>query len=106
MSCAVTRTRVPDFRTLPSSTVATFNLSAIVGISTVRPLKLNAEVREATRSPGIFARMFSNSSLSPSAKYSLSGSRPMFTKAKTAIDGIASSIGANCGYGELRDLPC
>src|SRR5439155_1390476 len=93
--CAVTRTRLPALRTLPSRTVATFSFCATVGMSTFVPLKLNAEVREATRRPRIFESTLSNSSARPSAKYSFSSSRLMFTKGSTAIDGMFSSIGAS-----------
>ena len=49
------RTRWPALRTLPSRTVATFSLRATVGISiSLLPLNENADVREATRRPGIF----------------------------------------------------
>jgi len=60
MSCAVTRTRLPDLRTLPSSTVATLSLAAMPGCR-VLPLKLKEEVRGATRRPRIFAMTLSSS---------------------------------------------
>ena len=47
MSCAVILTRLPDLRTLPSSTVATLSFRATVGMSTSLPLNEKAEVREA-----------------------------------------------------------
>jgi hypothetical protein len=53
------------------------------------PLKKKAEVREATRSPRIFASTLSSSSDSPSAKYSFSSSRLMFTNGRTAIEGVS-----------------
>src|SRR4030095_4402066 len=58
ISCAVMRTRLPDLRTLPSSTVATLSFCATVGMSTSLPLKENADVRDATRRPRIFASTF------------------------------------------------
>ena len=90
------RTRFPDLRTLPSSTVATLSFCATVGMSTPLPLKENADVRDATRSPRIFARTFSNSSDKPSAKYSFSSSRLMLMNGSTAIEGISLSDGATC----------
>jgi hypothetical protein len=75
--------------------VATLSFCATVGMSTLVPLKLNAEVRDATRSPRIFDSTFSNSSARPSAKYSLSSSRLMLTNGNTAIDGSVSSMGAS-----------
>ena len=48
-SCAETRTRCPDRRTLPSSTDVTPSCSAIERTSTLRPLKANDELRAATR---------------------------------------------------------
>ena len=81
------RTRLPDRRTLPSSTDATLSVFAIVGMSTSLPLNENADVRDATRRPRILASTFSSSSDSPSAKYSFSSSRLMLTNGSTAIDG-------------------
>ena len=64
------RTRLPALRTLPSSIVDTFSFSATVAMSTLLPLKLNADVCDATRRPRIFERTLSSSSAMPSAKYS------------------------------------
>jgi hypothetical protein len=89
------RTRFPALRTLPSRTVATFNFCATVGMSTLMPLKLNADVRDATRKPRIFESTLSSSSARPSAKYSFSSSRLILMKGSTAIDGMVSSIGAS-----------
>ena len=88
------RIRLPDLRTLPSSTVAT--LSARPTSATVAPLPLNenADERAATRSPPILARTFSSSSARPSAKYSFSSSRLMLTNGSTAIDGGSWRCGA------------
>ncbi len=90
------RTRLPDLRTLPSSTVATLSFCATVGMSTLVPLNENADVREATRRPRIFASTFSNSSDNPSAKYSFSSSRLMLTNGSTAIEGMSLLAGAAC----------
>ena len=59
---------------LPSRMCSTFSLPAMAGISALLPLKLKAEVREATRNPATFDNELSNSSARPSAKYSLSRS--------------------------------
>jgi hypothetical protein len=93
-SCAVIRTREPALRTLPSRIVATLSFRAAVGMSTGTPLKLNADVRDATRNPRIFDRTLSSSSARPSAKYSLAASSLMLTNGSTAIDGASASAGA------------
>ena len=53
MSCAVTRMRPPDLRTLPSRIVRTASDSAIRRMSWSFPRTANADVRAATFSPGI-----------------------------------------------------
>ena len=60
-------------------------------MSTFAPLKLNAEVRDATRRPRIFDRTLSNSSARPSAKYSLAVSSLVLTKGRTAIEGLSAT---------------
>jgi len=45
------RTRWPSLRTLPSSTDATWSFCAMLGMLSWVPLKLNADVRDATRRP-------------------------------------------------------
>ena len=52
--------------------------------SSLFPLNENDEVLPATFRSGIFTRALSNSSVSPSAKYSCSGSLLMFVKGSTA----------------------
>ena len=69
----------------------------MAGMGVVEPLNENAEVRDATFSPGIRARILSSSSEIPSAKNSLSGSGLMFTKGSTATDGSPSPAGAEGG---------
>ena len=49
ISCALTRTRLPERRTLPSSTVATSSFSPTVRRSSRRPLNAKQDVRAATR---------------------------------------------------------
>ena len=61
-------------------------------MSTLLPLKLNADVRDATRRPRIFESTLSSSSAMPSAKYSFSSSSLMLTNGSTAIDGVSSRI--------------
>jgi hypothetical protein len=56
------------------------------------PLKVRADVRDATRKPLILASTLSNSSESPSAKYSFSSSWLMLTNGRTAIDGTVSCV--------------
>ena len=48
MSCAVTRMRLPAFRTLPSRTFVTPRARAILRTSSCLPLNANAEVRAIT----------------------------------------------------------
>ena len=98
------RTWSPDLRTLPSSTVATPSSRPISLIFTFLPLKANAEVREATRSPGTLASRLRSSSVSPSEKYSCSRSELRFTSGRTAMEGAACS--AEGGAGSLgRAVP-
>src|SRR5580692_11474443 len=54
--------------------------------STFVPLKVNDEVRAATCKSGIATSELSNSSDSPSEKYSCFGSPLMFTNGSTAIE--------------------
>jgi|HubBroStandDraft_4_1064222.scaffolds.fasta_scaffold49109_3 hypothetical protein len=56
-------------------------------MSSVLPLKANADVRAVTFSAGICARKLMISSASPSLKYSFSLSPPMLANGSTAIDG-------------------
>ncbi len=93
------RTRDPALRTLPSRTSATFSFRATVGMSTLAPLKLNAEVRDATRRPRIFDSTLSSSSDRPSAKYSFAASSLMLTKGSTAIDGVSAPAGGGAAVG-------
>src|SRR5215471_18138910 len=85
MSCAVTRMVCSERRTLPSRTVATLSLCATVTMSGCS-LNENDEVRAATWSPSISAIELSNSSVSPSEKYSCSLSPLKFTNGSTAIE--------------------
>src|SRR5580658_4565453 len=80
------RTVCPEARTLPSRTVATLSLWTTVLSSTFLPLKKNEEVRAATCSSLIRERELSNSSVSPSEKYSWLASPLMFTNGSTAIE--------------------
>ena len=69
-SCTVTRTRLPDRRTLPSSTVPTLSFDPISARSDDRPLNENDDARAATRRPSICDSAFRISSASPSPKKS------------------------------------
>src|SRR5438046_2682404 len=53
-SWAVTRSFEPERRTAPSSTVATLSFAPTSCAGTFLPLKVNAELRAATRSPCSF----------------------------------------------------
>src|SRR3974377_982570 len=76
----------PARRTLPSRTEAPFNLCAIIPISASLPLNEKEDVRAATCSSLILASELSNSSVSPSEKYSWLVSPLMFTNGSTAIE--------------------
>ncbi len=86
ISWAVMRMRFDARRTLPSSTVATLSCLPMVRTSSSFPLNAKADVRAATRRPGILVRALMTSSVTPSLKNSFSGSVLMFTNGKTAID--------------------
>jgi len=100
MSCAVMRTRSPCRRTLPSSTMRTSSSRAMSGISLAWPLYANEEVRAATRRSGVRASTLRISSLTPSEKYSFSGSPDMLTKGSTAM--VRSSAPSPIGAGRPR----
>jgi hypothetical protein len=93
MSWAVTRSLLPDLRTLPSSTLATSSVFAMVATSTSFPLNEKDDVRAMTRSWGICASRLSSSSERPSEKYSCSLSELMLTSGSTAIDGVSDAFG-------------
>ncbi len=86
VSCAVIRSRVPAFRTVPSSTAETLSIAPMVRTSSRRPLNANTEVRDATTRPSTLASALISSSVIPSLKYSFSGSALALTKGRTAID--------------------
>src|SRR5579872_7626334 len=79
------RTVCPERRTLPSSTVPTFNLWATSAISG-RSLNEKDEVRAATCNPSMCVRELSSSSVSPSEKYSCSLSPLKLTNGNTAME--------------------
>src|SRR5712671_1705855 len=85
------RSRLPDFLTLPSSTLLTCRAQPISSTLTFLPLNENEEVRAATFKFSIFASALSSSSASPSQKYSFSGSVLMFANGSTAIEGATRS---------------
>jgi hypothetical protein len=80
------RTVSPALRTLPSTRLATPSFCPISCAVALLPLKEKAEVRAATRRPGIFCSTVNNSSLMPSEKYSLPLSSLRFSNASTATD--------------------
>ena len=87
MSWAVTRTRLPARRTLPSRMLVTRSASPMRTRSSALPLKAKEEVRAGTRRPGICARAFRISSERPSEKYALPGSSLRLRKGSTATEG-------------------
>ena len=90
MSCAVTRMRSPERRTLPSRTFVTPSACAMRRTSSFLPLNANADVRAMTFSPGICASALMISSARPSLKYSFSLSPLRLANGSTAIDGWRS----------------
>src|SRR5438132_3236958 len=85
------RTRLPDFLTLPSSTLLTCSARPISSTLTFLPLNENEDVRAATFKLSIFASALSSSSARPSQKYSFSGSALIFANGSTAIEGVTRS---------------
>src|SRR5467141_2749432 len=85
------RSRLPDFLTLPSSTLLTCRARPISSTLTFLALNENEEVRAATFKFSIFASALSSSSARPSQKYSFSGSALMFANGSTAIEGVTRS---------------
>src|SRR6267378_639144 len=104
------RSRLPDFLTLPSSTLLTCRARPISSTLTFLALNENEDVRAATFKFSIFASALSSSSASPSQKYSFSGSVLMFANGSTAIEGVArsrpvviSSLGRDAGRAIVAD---
>src|SRR6266576_4830832 len=104
------RTRLPDFLTLPSSTLLTCSARPISFTLTFLPLNENEDVRAATFKLSIFASALSSSSARPSQKYSFSGSALIFAKGSTAIEGVTrsrpvviSSLGREAGRAIVAD---
>src|SRR6266404_5988336 len=85
------RSRLPDFLTLPSSTLLTCRARPILSTLAFLALNENEDVRAATFKFSIFASALSSSSASPSQKYSFSGSALMFANGSTAIEGVTRS---------------
>ena len=85
------RRRLPDFLTLPSSTLLTCRARPISSTLAFLALNENEEVRAATFKFSIFASALSSSSANPSQKYSFSGSVLMFANGSTAIEGLTRS---------------
>src|SRR5260370_3111343 len=100
------RNRLPDFLTLPSSTLLTCRARPISSTLTFLPLNENEDVRAATFKFSIFARAFSSSSANPSQKYSFSESALMLTNGRTAIEGWLSSccVGSSALRGGTESL--
>src|SRR5258705_12740196 len=104
------RSRLPDFLTLPSSTLLTCRARPISSTLAFLDLNENEDVRAATFKFSIFASALSSSSASPSQKYSFSGSVLMFANGSTAIEGVTqsrpvviSSLGRDTGRAIVAD---
>ncbi len=85
-SCAVMRSALPAFRALPVNAYRTPRVRPISRRPLVVPLSCSEEVREITRSAFTPERSVMSSSVSPSLKYSLSGSALRLVNGRTAID--------------------
>src|SRR5437667_2566641 len=104
------RSRLPDFLTLPSSTVLTCRARPISSTLTFLPLNENEDVRAATFKFSILASALSSSSARPSQKYSFSGSALILTNDNTAMEGalrsrpvVTSSMGPEAGSAIVAD---
>ena len=80
------RMRLPDLRTLPSSTELTFKTLPISLTLVFLPLNEKAEVRAATFRSSILASALRSSSANPSQKYSFSASLLMLANGNTAME--------------------
>ena len=86
VSWAVMRSALPAFRALPVRTYRTPSVWPISRIPLVVPLSCSDDAREITRSAFTPDRSVMSSSVSPSLKYSFSGSVLRLVKGSTAID--------------------
>src|SRR3974390_3233069 len=80
---------------------ATLSFVPMVGMSSDLPLNENEDVRAITCNPGVFARRSSNSSASPSEKYSWSFFSLKSANGKTAMDFSAITAGDAIGAGAV-----
>src|SRR5215468_11902850 len=78
--------RLPPRCTEPSRTYRTFNSRPICFTSTALPLKANAVLRPITNEPEMRDRSVVRLSVTPSTKYSCSGSPPRLAKGRTTIE--------------------
>jgi len=85
----VIRTRLPDLRTLPSTTYRTPSSRATFFTSTACPLNLNEVLRDMTNNSRKRERSVRMSSVRPSAKNSCSAAPLMLTNGSTMIDGFS-----------------
>src|SRR5260370_21633229 len=104
------RSRLPDFLTLPSSTLLTCRARPISSTLAFLALNENDEVRAATFKFSIFASALSSSWVRASQKYSFSGSVLMLANGSTAIEGVTrsrpvviSSLGREAGKAIVAD---
>src|SRR5436309_14539809 len=107
MSCAEIRARSPNRCTVPSTTASTPNSRAISETDLFRTdLYCMAEVLETTRNALIFASDVISASVSPSAKYSCSGSPERFSKGRTAKDRIRlTGVGCPASIFPIKRYP-
>ena len=82
---AVTRSRSPLRRTVPSTIPATSSALPMSCAFADLPLNENDDVRAASRSPGSWDSACASSSVMPSEKYSSFASPPVFTNGNTAM---------------------
>src|SRR5580658_2299765 len=92
ISWAVMRKRLPDLRTLPSSTWLTPSWRATSLTFGDLPLKPKAVLRATTDKAETLERSVMMSSLIPSLKYSCSGSPHMLAKGRTQMEGLLGPV--------------
>src|SRR5437016_4174892 len=101
-NCAVTRTRLLERDTEPSTTASTLKARAMSGSGRREFLYCMIEVREMTRSPGNLANCVMRASVIPSAKYSCDGSPDKFSRGSTAIEWTEAALPAFVSRLSLR----
>ncbi len=106
-SSADTRSRLPERRTLPSSTARTCSFAPMLRTSSRLPLKTNTEVRDATRSPPMCDRELMISSVIPSLSTSSSGRPLELVNGRTATErASAAASGSAAAERSASANPC